>query len=88
MTDTTGWQMGLMAGKAIALEDKGEGVYSADIELTTADEFQVCSGTVICGDIDWYNLGAGNIKVTENGTYTVTATVSGESVTITVVKKA
>ena len=88
MTDTTGWQMGLAAGKAVALEDKGEGVYSADVELTTADAFKVVSGTVICGPINWYDLGSGDITVTENGTYTITATVSGESVTITVVKKA
>lgn len=88
MTDTTGWQMGLAAGTAVALEDKGEGVYSADVELTTADAFKVVLGTVICGPIEWYDLGNGDITVAENGTYTITVTVSGDSVTLTVVKKA
>lgn len=90
MTDDTGWQMGLAAGTAVALEDKGEGVYSADVELTTADAFKVVLGTVICGvhDNKWYDLGNGDITVAENGTYTITITVSGDSVTLTVVKKA
>lgn len=91
MTDTTGWEAGLKEGNATALVDKGEGVYSADVALKTADGIKVVKGTVLGGvyNNSWYDLGDGqNITVTEDGTYTVTATVTGETVTITINKKA
>ncbi len=98
MTNDTGWEVGLKAGKAVALEDKGEGVYSAEVEFAADNQFKVVCGTSACGVYNnlWYGAPAtdplyvagGNFKITEAGTYIVTATVSGESVTITVVKKA